>query len=238
MNLAAVTGRRITDYRHIAKPYRWLLLRSRHSDKQFVMTRRLTIKQLLIEAAGFVDEKYNDQRQRISFTEYIEYYEFELALDSLIELSDEVNNFFEYGFWLNLEKAATKMKLVNQERIIKQKIVDFWYDKAKSFKLPHPEIEAVIYYLTEIEGGRSTFVYSGYRGTFYYDGQYNSAAQEFIGQVKCEPGESVRALVAFAVPEAQFGRLYEGLKFRITEGERVVGTGYITKIIRTDLLKS
>jgi len=201
------------------------------------MKRKLTAKQLLIEAAGFVDKKYSNQRQRIDFGEFIEYNEFELALDSLIELSDEVEERLEYGFWLYLELAAIKMKLADHEKVIKQKISDFWYDNAKNFKLANPEIDVTIYYLTEIEGGRTSSVYSGYRGTFYYDGQYNSAAQEFIGQVKCEPGETVRALIAFAAPEAQIGRLYEGLKFKITEGDKIVGTGNIIKIMRKDLIK-
>ena len=74
-------------------------------------------------------------------------------------------------------------------------------------------------------------------GQFAWIFQYNSAAQEFIGQVKCEPGETVRALIAFAAPEAQIGRLYEGLKFKITEGAKIVGTGNIIKIVRKDLIK-
>jgi hypothetical protein len=201
------------------------------------MKRKTTTKQSLLEAAGFVDKKYNNQRQRIAFDEFIKYNEFELALDALIELPEEVDELFEYRFWVNLEQAAIKMKLADQEKIIQQKISDFWYDKAKNFTLGNPEIEAVIYYLEAMEGGRSTLVYSGYRATFYYDGQYNSAAQEFIGQVSCKPGETVRALISFAVPEAQMGRLYKGLKFKITEGVRVVGTGEITTIMRTDLLK-
>jgi len=202
------------------------------------MKRKLPTKQLLIEAAGFVDKKYNTQSQLINFAEYIEYNEFELALDSLLELSNEVEDRFEYGFWLNLEQAASKMKLADHEIIIKQKISDLWHENAKKFKLGNPDIEAKVYYLTEIEGGRSTFVYSGYRGTFCYDRQFNSAVQEFIGQVKCEPGETVRTFMSFAVPETQIGRLYEGLEFTITEGARIVAKGNITKIFRQDLTKS
>lgn len=202
------------------------------------MKRTLTTKQLLIEAAGFVDKKYNTQRQRINFAEYIGYNEFELALDSLLELADEVEDRFEYGFWLNLEQAASKMKLSDHGKIIKQKITDFWYENAKKFKLDNPEIEVEIYYLTESEGGRSAFIYSGYRGTFYLEEQYNSAVQEFIGQVRCELGETVRALMSFAAPEAQIGRLYKGQKFKINEGEKVVGIGEIKKIMRIDLTKT
>ena len=45
------------------------------------MKRTLTTKQLLYEAADFVEKKYNNQRQRINFAKFIEHNEFELALD-------------------------------------------------------------------------------------------------------------------------------------------------------------
>ncbi len=87
--------------------------------------RNRTIIKLLLEAANFVDSKYDAQRQRVNFTEFIERNEFELALDSLIELSDEVDVCFEYGFWMNLKQAAVIMKLIDQKKIIDQKISDF-----------------------------------------------------------------------------------------------------------------
>ncbi len=184
-----------------------------------------------------MDNKYSSHRQKQYFAEYIEYNEFELALDSLIELSDESQDLFEYDFWVNIEQAAKQMNLVDHEKLIKERISEFWYDNAKRFKLAAPEIETTIYYLTAAEGGRSSFVYSGYRGTFFYDDQYNSTFQEFIGQVKCEPGETVRALISFVAPEAQNGRLYEGMKFKVTEGRKIVGLGEILRIMKQDLIK-
>jgi hypothetical protein len=44
--------------------------------------------------------------------------------------------------------------------------------------------------------------------------------------------------MAFAAPEAQIGRLYEGIKFDITEGARIVAHGTILKIFRKDLVKT
>ena len=87
--------------------------------------RNRTVKKLLFEAANFVDSKYDAQRQRVNFTEFIERNEFELALDSLLELSDEVEECFEYGFWMNLKQAAVIMKLIDQEKRIDQTISDF-----------------------------------------------------------------------------------------------------------------
>lgn len=195
------------------------------------------VKKLLMEAANSIDEKYNTQRQRIYFSEYIEQYELALALDSLIELADETEEMFTYNFWSNLEQAAIIMELSQYQEIIRVKINDFFSGNAKNFKLRNPDIEAEIYYLTAAEGGRSAFVYSGYRGMFFYEGQYNSAAQEFIGKKMCKPGETIKALMAFAVPEVQLGRLYEGLKFIITEGSTVIGKGKILKVLRPDMIK-
>jgi len=202
------------------------------------MNKKANIRQLLQEAADFIDKKYATNRQLANFTDYINHHEFEPALDSLLELANEVEDHFDYRFWLCLKQAANKMKLASYEKIIEQKISEYWYENAKRFSLNSPEIEAKVRYLTEIEGGRSGVVYSGYRGTFVYKGQYNSAAQEFIGQVKCEPGETVTTYISFAAPQAQFGRLYIGLEFAIAEGYKVVGTGCITKIIRSDLAKN
>ncbi|WP_081163320.1 hypothetical protein [Niastella populi] len=195
-------------------------------------------RDILIATSTLVDKKFLAQRQLINFHEFMERHEYELALDSLIELSDEVEDRFTYEFWLNLDKAAGLMELTHIQEIIKNKISDFWFNQAKNFSLKEKEIEAEIQFLTTEEGGRSSFIYSGYRGTFHYDGQYNSAAQEFIGQVKCYPGNIVNAYMAFAAPEAQIGRLYEGLIFDITEGARIVAHGTILKIFRKDLVKT
>jgi hypothetical protein len=202
------------------------------------MKSKETVKDILIDTSKLVDKKFHAQRQLINFHEFMEHHEYELALDSLIELSDEVEDRFTYGFWLNLDKVAVLMGLTHTQEIIKDKISNFWFNEAKNFSLKEKEIEAEIYYLTTEEGGRSSFVYSGYRGTFHYGGQYNSAAQEFIGLVKCYPGNIVKAYMAFAAPEAQIARLYEGLKFDITEGARIVAHGTILKIFRKDLIKT
>ena len=202
------------------------------------MKTKETATDILIATCKLVDKKFLAQRQLNNFHEFMEHHEYELALDSLIELSDEVEDRFTYEFWLNLDKAAGLMDLTNAQEIIKNKISDLWFNQATNFSLREKEIEAEIYYLSTTEGGRSSFVYSGYRGTFHYDGQYNSAAQEFIGQTACYPGYTVKAYMAFAAPEVQIGRLYEGLKFDITEGARIVAHGTILKILRKDLVKT
>ena len=81
-----------------------------------------TVKKLLLEAANLLDKKYDDQRQKVYFTEFIESNELELALDSLIELSDEVDEYFEHKFWMNLKEIAIRMMLIDHMKRIDQKI--------------------------------------------------------------------------------------------------------------------
>jgi len=50
----------------------------------------------------------------------------------------------------------------------------------ENYKLKNPELEAEIYYLTTEEGGRNSYVVSGYRGQFHYNGKDWDAPQEFI----------------------------------------------------------
>ena len=72
----------------------------------------------MLSAANFVDKKYNSHRQKLAFDEYIKYYEFGLALDSLLEMVDETKEEFTNEFWLYLKEAAKLMKLFEEvERI-------------------------------------------------------------------------------------------------------------------------
>lgn len=82
------------------------------------MWNQSSIKKILLSAAGFVDEKYNSHRQKLAFNEYIEHYEFGLALDSLLELVDETEEKFTKEFWLLLKEAAQMMKLSEEVKRI------------------------------------------------------------------------------------------------------------------------
>ena len=93
------------------------------------------------------------------------------------------------------------------------------------------DIEAEIYYLTSEEGGRSSPMYSGYRGQFYYDGMDCDAPQYFPEAQEVNPGETVKAYIVFLSPELHYKKVYEGMEFLIREGARTVGRGEVTKII-------
>lgn len=104
----------------------------------------------------------------------------------------------------------------------------------EKFKLPNPELEGEIYYLTEQEGGRKENVKSGYRGQFYYNGREWDASQDFIDKAICQPGETVKVRLQTSSPNFHVGQFYVGQDFETREGAKTVGRGKITKVIRQD----
>jgi len=96
------------------------------------------------------------------------------------------------------------------------------------------DIEAKIYYLTPQEGGRTTPVFSGYRGQFYYNGLDCDAPQEFPDVEEVKPGETVKAYLAFLSPQLHAKNIYEGMGFLVREGARTVGKGKVTKILELE----
>lgn len=96
------------------------------------------------------------------------------------------------------------------------------------------DIEAKITYLTAEEGGRTTPVFSGYRGQFHYDGNDWDAPQTFLNVEQVMPGETVSAHLGFISPSEHVGKVHVGMSFQIREGARIVGTGIVTKIIELE----
>ncbi len=97
-------------------------------------------------------------------------------------------------------------------------------------------IEARIRYLTPSEGGRKSGVASGYRGQFFYDGNDYDGFQlfpDFAPGTFVQLGEEVRAFVQFLQSrweEVHRHRLQLGKTFEIREGDRIVGTGIVTRL--------
>ena len=98
------------------------------------------------------------------------------------------------------------------------------------------DIEAEIYFLRPEEGGRKTPAYSGYRPQFFYNDQDWDAPQTYPDTDMVNPGDTVRAYLAFLSPQEHFGKVHVEMKFEVREGARTVGKGTVTKII--DLEKS
>jgi translation elongation factor EF-Tu-like GTPase len=96
------------------------------------------------------------------------------------------------------------------------------------------DVEADIYFLTTEEGGRKGPAYTDYRPQFYYDGHDWDAPHEYPDVEQVNPGDTVRAYLAFLSPHEHLGKLYVGKEFLIREGARTVGRGKITKILELE----
>ncbi len=101
-----------------------------------------------------------------------------------------------------------------------------------------PDIEAQITYLPTEAGGKTKPALRGYRTTHNFghpDGMLNDAHHEYPGTGSVAPGATAQALIWFLVPEYQEKWLFDGLKFTVQEGSRVVGHGVVTKVINEKL---
>jgi len=92
-------------------------------------------------------------------------------------------------------------------------------------------IEVEVEFLQFNKGGRKNPIRSGYRPQFFYDGHDWDAVFEFTDQETVEPGNKIKAYIAFPSPQAHVERIYPSMPFLIREGNRTVGFGTVTKII-------
>ena len=104
---------------------------------------------------------------------------------------------------------------------------------AKTYAFP-PDIEAEIAFVPTEQGGRKTPAFSGYRPQFYYDSHDWDADQEYPDVESVLPGQTVRALLRFASPDAHVGRVQPGMEFEVREGARVVARGRVTKMLHLE----
>jgi translation elongation factor EF-Tu-like GTPase len=115
-----------------------------------------------------------------------------------------------------------------------------WLEEARQmrpYQEPPIDLAAEITFLTPEEGGRRTFILSGYRGQFYYDGSDWDASYVFSHD-SVEPGESVEALITLNNRTAHEGRFYPGKEFEIREGIRIVARGCMTWVWTQMFLRS
>jgi len=62
----------------------------------------------------YIPDFYKDQRQYINAGMFLDHCEWDLALDSLIELTDETGHYFSEEFWTELAGVANKLNLTDQ----------------------------------------------------------------------------------------------------------------------------
>ncbi len=100
----------------------------------------------------------------------------------------------------------------------------------------NPHFTALLTYVTEAQGGRTTPVSSGYRPTIkfpFHTGMF-SGIQNFIGRDLVFAGDTVNAEITLLNTEYFKGKIYEGLDFEFYEGAVLIGSGLVTKILNPD----
>ena len=108
-----------------------------------------------------------------------------------------------------------------------------------SVKKGRPHFIAELRFLTTEEGGRKGYAASGYRPHFQLEGkkELTSAELLFVDKDKVFPGELVLAEIRIIGTEVFEGLLYQGLEFKLGEGNRIVAEGVINEVINQNLKK-
>ena len=79
------------------------------------------------------------------------------------------------------------------------------------------DIEVEIEFLRHEHGGREKSAFSGYRPQFFYNGNDWDAVHEYIATETVEPGERVKAYLAFLSPQEHEGKVYPSMPFLVTQ---------------------
>ena len=79
-------------------------------------------EQTIRRLVDYMPDFYKTQRQFINCVEFLENREWELALDSLIELADETEHYFSEDFWIGLADSAEKMNLADKANYCRKQI--------------------------------------------------------------------------------------------------------------------
>ncbi len=94
---------------------------------------------------------------------------------------------------------------------------------------PHTEFVGQVYVLNKEEGGRHTPFFNNYRPQFYFRTTDVTGSIELPAGVEMVmPGDNVEISVKLITPIA----MEEGLRFAIREGDRTVGSGVVSKIVK------
>ena len=79
-------------------------------------------EQTISRLVDYMPEFYRTHRQFIDCVDFLENREWEVALDSLIELADETGHYFSEEFWLGLANSADKMNLTDKADYCRKQI--------------------------------------------------------------------------------------------------------------------
>jgi len=96
------------------------------------------------------------------------------------------------------------------------------------------DVEVEIVFLPTEAGEKKRSALSGYRPQFYYDGHDWDAVQTYPDVEQVNPGDKVRAYLAFLSPDAHVGKLSVGTMFLVREGQTTVGYGRVTQVLELE----
>lgn len=110
----------------------------------------------------------------------------------------------------------------------------------ETFTTKKADFIAELKYLTTVEGGRQTPVFSGYRPQvkFEFAEMQTSGQQTFLNKETVYPGDTVTAEVRILSVEHFANSLMEGMTFEFMEGSRIIGTGKIISIVNDNLKRA
>ena len=91
-------------------------------------------------------------------------------------------------------------------------------------------VTARIRLLKTVEGGRASFVRSGYRPNFRFGDLCTDGALTFLDRQQAYPGDECEVRLTLVNPDYVRGSLVVGAHFDIMEGPRKVGEGTILSI--------
>jgi len=94
------------------------LFKRKNINTKTDLTPEQNIRRLVDYMPGF----YKSQRQFINCIDFLDNREWELALDSLIELADETGHYFSEEFWQGLSVSASKMNLHDQVKYCRKQL--------------------------------------------------------------------------------------------------------------------
>ena len=97
--------------------------------------------------------------------------------------------------------------------------------------MKRPDLEIKMKVLSELEGGRRTPFYDGYRGQLYYDNSDWDANYIILNKQTAIPGEEVNLKVKTIGREIHYGKFEIGKPIKIREGNRTIAKGEITKVV-------
>jgi elongation factor Tu len=124
------------------------------------------------------------------------------------------------------DNAGILLRGINKDQVQRGQVLA----KPKSIT-PHTEFEAQIVVLTKEEGGRHTPILPGYKPQFYIRTTDVTGTLQFVDSSKqmILPGDTnVEIKVQLEKPVA----IEDGMRFAIREGNRTIGAGVVTKIIK------